>query len=189
MDKVLNLIILGPQGSGKGTQAELLAKKLNAALFGAGDALREIAREDTELGRQVHETINVQGRLVAPELISQVMKEKIDSVPKDQHLILDSYPRSLEQYGFFNRFWPDTGREDYQVLFIVLSETEAVKRLMLRKRLDDTEEAIRKRLELFNSTTLPMIKEMGQGGRFIEINGDQSIEAVQEEILEKLNLS
>lgn len=188
MDKTLNLIILGPQGSGKGTQAELLQKKLHSALFGAGDVLREIAKKDSELGRRVHQTINVEGRLVEPQLISEVMKEKISSVSKDQSLILDSYPRSLEQFEFFRKFWPQMQRGDYKVIYIELSEAEGIKRMGLRKRLDDTQEAIRKRLELFNSQTLPMIEKMDEGAQTIRINGDQSIEAVQGEILEKLNL-
>jgi adenylate kinase len=106
----LNLIILGPQGSGKTTQAELLAKKLGFALFGAGDLLREIAQEDTELGRAVHHTINLEGRLVQPELISQIIKEKVEALPKDRGLILDGYPRTLTQYELFKKFWPETGR-------------------------------------------------------------------------------
>ena len=72
-----DLIILGPQGSGKTTQAELLAKTFGFALLGAGDLLREIAQEDTELGRKVRQTINVEGRLVQPELISEVIKAKV----------------------------------------------------------------------------------------------------------------
>ncbi len=188
MNEPLNLIILGPQGSGKGTQAELLQKKLHAALFGAGDVLREIAKTNTELGKKVHETINVQGRLVEPELISEVIKDKIATVSKSQNLILDSYPRSLEQYELFKNFWPAIGRGDYRVLFIELTEDEAVERLLLRKRLDDSEETIRKRLQLFNSQTMPMIKEMDKDGNVVHINGEQSIEAVHREILAKLGL-
>ena len=128
----LNLIILGPQGSGKTTQAELLAKKLGFALFGAGDLLREIAQEDTELGRAVHHTINLEGRLVQPELISQIIKEKVEALPKDRGLILDGYPRTLTQYELFKKFWPETGRGDYRVVFIELSDEEALKRLIRR---------------------------------------------------------
>ena len=186
--KDFNLIILGPQGSGKGTQAELLAKKFGWSLFVAGDLLREIAKQNSELGRKVHQTINVEGRLADPELISEVMKEKIGSVPKDQGLLIDSYPRSLTQYELFKKFWPEMGRGDYQAIFIELSEDEAVKRMLLRKRLDDNEEIIRKRLELFNSETMPMIKAMEADGNIIRIDGAPSIEEVQAEILEKLNL-
>jgi len=189
MDKILNLIILGPQGSGKGTQAALLARNFRAALFGAGDALREIAKIDTAIGRRVHQTINVEGRLVEPELISDVIKEQILTVPKEQSLILDSYPRSLEQYDLFKQFWPEMGRGDYLVIFLELSEAEAIKRLMQRKRVDDSEEIIRKRLQMFRSLTMPMIAEMEKEGKVIRIDGTPSIDKVQQQILEKLNLS
>jgi len=72
-----NMIILGPQWSGKTTQAELLVQRFRFALLGAGDLPREIAEEDSELGRVVQETINVEGRLVDDELISEVVEEKV----------------------------------------------------------------------------------------------------------------
>lgn len=180
------MIILGPQGSGKGTQAALLQKRFDAAYFGAGDALREIAKTDTALGRKVHQTINVEGKLVEPELISEVVREKILTVPREQNLVIDSYPRSLEQYELFRQFWSDMNRGPYTVVFLELSEEEAVKRLMQRKRLDDTEEAIRQRLALFNSLTLPMIRQMEMADEVICVNGLPSIEQVHQEILAKL---
>jgi len=204
-----NLIILGPQGSGKTTQAELLAKKSGFALFGAGDVLREIAREDSELGRTVHQTVNVEGRLVPPELISDVIKEKVATVPKDRGLILDGYPRSLSQYELFKNFWPQTGRGDYQVVFIEVPDEEAVKRLTRRvecancgdvymegtmekcakcggrlvKRPDDTPQAIQTRLQSFYSETMPMIQAMEADGKVVHIDGTPPIDEVHREIV------
>jgi adenylate kinase len=209
----LNLIILGPQGAGKTTQAELLAKTLGFALFGAGEALREIAREDTELGRRVDQTINLEGRLVEPELISEVIREKVATVPKDRGLILDGYPRSSAQYVLFKKFWPATGRGDYQVIFIQLSDEEAVKRLATRvmcencgaaytegtlgecikcggrlvKRPDDTPSAIRKRLQLFYEETMPMIRAMETDGKVLHIEGTASIDEVLRRIVAALH--
>lgn len=209
----LNLIILGPQGSGKTTQAELLAKKLGFALFGAGDLLREIAQEDTELGRAVHHTINLEGRLVQPELISQIIKEKVEALPKDRGLILDGYPRTLTQYELFKKFWPETGRGDYRVVFIELSDEEALTRLIRRvtcencgaiyiegtmekcrkcggrlvRRPDDTPEAIQRRLQSFYSETMPMIRAMDAEGKVLRIDGAPSIDEVNRNILAKLN--
>ncbi|HYR87749.1 MAG TPA: nucleoside monophosphate kinase [Terriglobia bacterium] len=210
-----NLIILGPQGSGKTTQAELLAKTLGFALFGAGDALREIAREDTELGRKVRRTINVEGRLVEPELISEVIKGKVATVPKGRGLVLDGYPRSMTQYELFKKFWPETGRGDYQVVFIELPDEEAVKRLTGRvtcencgavyvegtmekcarcggrlvKRPDDTPEAIQRRLQSFYSETMPMIRAMEADRKVLHIDGAPSIDEVHRKIVEKLQAS
>ena len=178
-----NLIILGPQGSGKTTQAELLAKTFGFALLGAGDALREIAQEDTELGRKIRQTINVEGRLVEPELISKVIKEKVAAVPKDRGLILDGYPRSLTQYELFNKFWPETGRGDYRVIFIDLSDEEAIKRLTRRGRPDDTPAAIRTRLQSFYAETMPMVRAMEADGKVSHIDGAQPIDEVNRKIV------
>jgi len=208
-----NLIILGPQGSGKTTQAELLAKTFGFALFGAGDLLREIAQEDTELGRKVRQTINAEGRLVQPELISEVINEKVATVPKNRGLILDGYPRSLTQYALFKKFWPETGRGDYRVVFIELSEEEAVKRLTRRvtcencgavyiegttqecakcggrlvRRPDDTPAAIRIRLQSFYSETMPMIRAMEADGKVSHIDGAPSIDEVHRRIVANLH--
>lgn len=214
MNKRLNLIILGPQGSGKGTQANLLAQKFGYKIIGAGESLREIAKQDTELGRLVHQTINVQGRLVDPKLISQVMKEKLSQIAADQPVLIDSYPRSLAQYGFLKEFWPTLQRGDYQVIFLELSDTEAVKRLSTRficencgeiyigqgngicvkcggklyQREDDKPEAVKVRLGLFNSETRPMIEEMQREGKVIRIDAAVAIEEVHNNILAKLGL-
>lgn len=187
-----NLIILGPQGSGKGTQAQLLADKYNLILIGAGDSLREIAKQDNELGRRVHQTINVEGRLVEPELIAEVLEERLRQLPKDQGVIIEGFPRSPKQYELMRAFWPKLARGDYKVIFIDLSEDEAVKRLLkrakLEKREDDRLEAIKMRLQLFNSETLPVLKALEVEGKVIRIDGEQSIQEVQEQIVKKLNL-
>lgn len=208
-----NLIILGSQGSGKTTQAELLARKFGLALFGAGDVLREIAQEESQLGRAVHRTVNCEGRLVDPELISQLMKEKIATLPKDRGLILDGYPRTLTQYELFKRFWPETARGDYEVIFIDVPEEEAVKRLSSRitcencgavyiagtteecadcggrvvRRPDDTPEAIRTRLQSFYLETVPMIQAMEPDGKVLKIDGMPCVDEVHRTIVAKLH--
>ncbi|MBI4049884.1 MAG: nucleoside monophosphate kinase [Candidatus Doudnabacteria bacterium] len=183
-----NLIILGPQGSGKGTQGELLADKFGYVLIGAGDSLREIAKQDTELGRRVHQTINVEGRLVEPELVAEVFEARLSALPKEQGVIIEGFPRSLKQYELLHNFWPKLGRGDYQVILMELSEEEAVKRLLLRSRVDDTPEMIRERLALYNSETLPVIEALEAEGKIIRVNGAPSIEEIHADIVKQLNL-
>jgi len=173
-------------------------------LFGAGDVLREIAQQDSELGREVRQTITA-GRLVEPELISKAISEKVATVPKDQGLILDGYPRSLSQYELFKKFWSQTGRGDYHVIVIELSDEEAIKRLTRRvtcencgavyiegtmekcakcggrlvKRPDDTPAGIRTRLQSFYLETTPMIRAMETDSRVSRIDGSLPIDEVR----------
>lgn len=213
--KVFNFVILGPQGSGKGTQASLLAQRFNLVVVSSGAVFREIAKEDSELGREIHELINIRGQLVRPELTAEVIKNKILKVSSEQGIILDGFPRTLRQYELLKDFWPETGRGNFQAIYVGLSEEEAIERLSTRvvcelcgeayvagtvescqrcggtlvQREDDKPEAIRKRLELFNFDTRPLIAKLEQEGKLIRIDGSPAIEEVNKEILEKLNLS
>ena len=213
MSKPLNLLILGPQGSGKGTQADLLIKKFGYLMMGAGECLREAAKTDTELGKRVKARID-QGELVEPEDIGEVIKNKLLTVPKEQPVIFESYPRTLVQYEYMKKFWTETGRGDFSALFIGLSEEESIKRLSARRvcencginyvagtaekcvrcggnlvqRHDDYPEAVKKRLAWSNSELLPLIEQFEKEGKLVRINGDQSIEDVHQEILRKLSL-
>lgn len=187
-----DLIILGPQGSGKGTQAKLLCDKLGYVYVGSGDTLRDMARKDSELGRKVRSYLEA-GRLVPDEIVMPVLEEKLRSVPASQPVLIDGFARRLPQYEFLKKIWPALGRNDYQVLFIELSEDESVKRLASRsgieKREDDQPEAIKKRLQWFRQETLPMIEAMKRDGiKLIRIDGAPSIEEVHGEILQKLEL-
>lgn len=211
----MNLIILGPQGSGKGTQGELLAKKYNLVFLGAGDALREVAKTQTELGRFVHQTINVEGRLVPPEVIGEVMKDKLEMLSAQQGVILESYPRTLEQYEYMKKFWVALGRGDFRAIYIELPEEESIKRLGSRficdncgaifigrpaevcpkcgkgriiQRQDDRPEAIRLRLSWSNSELSALVKVLEQEGKLMRIDGRPPIEEVHREIVAKLEL-
>lgn len=212
--KIRNLIILGPQGSGKGTQAALLVEQFGFVFLGAGDALRELAKENSELGRRTHQTINVEGRLMEPEVIAEVIERKIKSLPKDQKIIIEGFPRNLRQYELLKNFWPQLGRGDFEVVYLDLAKAEALKRLSKRlvcascgeiyiagtiglckkcggqlvSRADDHPEAIQKRLEIFYTDTLPLVQKMEGEGRVIRIDGRPSIEAVHEEIIRRLGV-
>jgi len=189
---VQNLIILGPQGSGKGTQAKLLCGKFGFAYVGSGDTLREMAKKDSELGRKVRSCLEA-GQLVPDEIVMPVLEEKLRTVPSGQPVLIEGFVRRLPQYEFFKKIWPRLRRGDFKVLFIELSEDEAVKRLAARSgienRDDDKPEAIKRRLEWFRRETLPMLEAMKRDGvEVIRIDGSPSIEMVHKEILQKLGM-
>ena len=212
----MNLVILGPQGSGKGTQAEMLAQKFSLEHIDMGKFLREVAKQDTPLGKEIYHYQNVINEMVPSKILREVLHVKIASIPREQGVIFEGVPRTMDQAGYFDEAILESGRKINAVIDIQLSEKESVKRISKRRicekcktvyilekdinngencpscngkiiqRLDDTDEGIKKRLQVFNEETLPVIEHYRKKGNLVEINGDQSIEKVFEEVIGKL---
>jgi len=190
MNKPLNFIITGRAGSGKGTQANLLTDYIkNIHHIESGVLFRELAQQETDLGlriKEIHET----GTL-APEVIAIALwvSDLAYKVKRDQGIIFDGSPRRLEEakhldeiLKFMNRF------DNLKVLLVDISNDEARKRLKLRARSDDTEEAIQNRLDFFDENVLPVVEHYEKIGKLIKINGEQSIEKIHEDIRVSLNI-
>lgn len=217
MKRTLNITLIGPQGSGKGTQAQLLAKKFNLAIIEIGGALREIAKTKTPLGRKVDEIINQKGRMVPVPLMMKVVKEKIRNIPSNQGIVFDGTPRRLAEIKPLEQILACLGRRLTHIFFIEISKNETIKRLSKRRvcdkcqslfilgqtispqakkcpkcggriyqRPDDKQAAIKERLRLYQKKTEPVLKCYQKMGRLIKINGEQSIEKVFRDIIEKL---
>lgn len=213
----MNLIILGSQGSGKGTQAKKLAEKFDLVHIDMGRTLRQVARMDTPLGKEIYAIQNITKTLVSSWILKEVLHFKLGSVPREQGIVFDGVPRNLEQLEYINSALLEFGRHLDKVLFINLSEGESIKRISKRlvcgkckkvfilgkdiqsqeercpkcqgeitQRADDTEDGVKKRLEIFRTETLPVVEEYRKEEVLVEINGDQSIEEVFEEIEGKL---
>ena len=210
--EVLNIIILGPQGSGKGTQAKLLAYKFGLEHIETGDALRKMKKESTGLGRKVAQIID-QGKLVSSALIMKIIGGKIMTIFRDKGIIFDGVPRSLDQAKSLENILKENGRYITHVFFIQISEKETVNRLSKRyicdkcgkifiidkdainklekcpkcagniiRRKDDTPEGIRQRLALYEERTFPVVEYYRQKQKLIEINGEKSVEEVLNDI-------
>lgn len=199
------IIILGPQGSGKGTQGKKLAEHLGLPFVSAGEMLRDEALTGSDLGRRIHEIINVQGQLVPPEVITDLFDARLKKDDAKSGVVIDSYPRDLQQYRLMKaRFVPDV------VVVLDLSDEEAVERLGGRRqcsqghiyhlefnlpkqegvcdvdgtalflRDDDREEAIRTRLGWHRGKTEPMMEAMTKDGiRVVHVDASMSIDDVQ----------
>lgn len=128
----MNIIILGPQGSGKGTQAELLAQKYKLEHFDTGKALRRVAMLGTPLGKEIHEIIMVRKELVPSRILREILHLELGSLPREQGIVFDGIPRNAEQAGYFDSALLEFGRKIDKVFLLNLSETEALARISKR---------------------------------------------------------
>jgi adenylate kinase len=129
----MNLIVLGPQGSGKGTQAEKLAEKFGLEHIEMGKFLREVAKTDTELGKHIHETINIQGKLVDDKTLKKVLHIKLADLPREQGVVFDGVPRRRDQLEYFEDATREFGRKTDAVLNIFNPDEESVERISKRR--------------------------------------------------------
>lgn len=128
----MNLVILGPQGCGKGTQAELLKEKLDLFHIEMGLALREVAREDSELGKMVNEVINVKRELVGNDLVEEVLWNALQKNGEQKDIILDGAPRRLDQIALIEKVLEKKGKKLDRVIYINIPETDSVLRISKR---------------------------------------------------------
>lgn len=128
----MNLVILGPQGCGKGTQAELLREKFNLYHVEMGSALREVAKEKSDLGRRVDEIINVKKELVSNDLVEEVLQSELKKDVDGKDLILDGAPRRMDQIKIVEKILAENGKKLDKVIHIRISETDSVVRISKR---------------------------------------------------------
>ena len=174
----MNIVVLGPQGSGKSTQAELLAKVLKIPHLQTGELFRRIAREKTELGRRVKERLD-RGQLVSDEDTMRVVTKELVAEKYKKGVVLDGVPRNLKQAKRL-RLKID------RAVYLEVSDREGIKRLILRKRADDTPELIRERLRIYHLETEPILDFYQKQGILERVDGERPIEEIHQDILDRL---
>lgn len=181
----MDLILFGMQGSGKGTQGAILSKKFDLEVFEMGGQLRSMIASGSELGNRIKETVE-SGNLVDDDTIMQVVEEMLKNVPQDKAILFDGIPRTITQGHKLLEVLQGHGRDAFGV-YINVGEEEAIERMMERGRNDDNEETIRRRLDNYLEQTVPVINGFRQRDHLIEIDGEQTIDEVSEEMLEKVS--
>ena len=177
----MKLILIGIQGAGKSTQGNLLKEELNIPYLSTGHIFREMSKEKTSLGRYIKEIMNA-GFLIPDDKTVEIVSEYLKKPEYKKGYILDGFPRTLDQVKMFEN------RVD-KVIYLKVSDREALWRLSYRDgddRQDETLAAIRKRIELFNTLTKPVLDYYQKKGILVEIDGEKSIEDIRKEILEKI---
>lgn len=171
------IVVYGVQGCGKGTQVELLSKKLAIPALGTGDILRNLAKHETDQGRRIKAMLD-EGTFLPDEEITAILKH---ALPKD--VILEGYPRSLNQAQLL-----DTIATVDVFISISLSDAEAIERMMKRGRSDDTPAAIQHRLDQFHTDEHQILYYYAKQNKLITVNGDQSREALFSDICAVLHI-
>lgn len=206
-------ILLGPPGSGKGTQAQILSEKLNLHVIGMGDLIRDEIKNNTDMGKQFIK-FEKQGALVPNELTNALIKDKIQSIGVDNNYVIDGYPRSIQQLPGIEEY---IAKKDVLVFNIVIEPKSIAHRLSKRlicescgkifiqsgtnnnsicdkcggkliKRDDDSNiKSIEERIKVYNNSTKAVLDFFKNNNLLVNIDGEPSIEEVAEEIWSNLN--
>lgn len=180
----MDVLLFGIQGSGKGTQAKIIAQKHGYTIFEAGSALREIAHTDSDLGRTVASYID-SGHLVPFEIIMDVVGTAVQTVG-DRPMLFDGIPRDADQQKAFDRLMSEHGR-DFRCIHLSLTDAVAMERIRKRaemeNRADDlSEEYVQRRIALFHEKTEPVISLYRSRGIVHDIDANASVDSIAESI-------
>ena len=177
----MNLLLLGPQGSGKGTQAKRIAEAYDLAHVASGDMFRAAIAAGTPLGRRV-EPLLAAGSLVPDELTIEVIRERLAQEDAREGFVLDGFPRTMAQARALDQLLAEIGRELTVVLALHVSDAVSFERLLRRAqeegRVDDTPEAIARRLAIYHEQTEPLIEYYRAQDRLVPIDGEGTVNEV-----------
>ncbi len=180
-----NLLLIGPPGAGKGTQAKRLAKHLGIPQIATGDILREAVASGSEIGKRAG-AIMERGDLVPDELVIRIARERLAREDCRSGFVLDGFPRTTGQAEALDAILEEQGREPVRVVALVVSEEELVRRILSRGegRADDNEESLRNRLQVYKRETAPVLERYRSV--LISINGTGEMEEISRAIVEAL---
>jgi len=183
----LDVLLLGVQGSGKGTQAKRLASEYGLAHIATGDMLRAAMADGTPLGQRVKPIYDA-GDLVPDDLMIDLIRERLSQSDTEAGFILDGFPRTMPQAAALDSMLAEIDRPLTVVLELQVPDEVAIERLRKRAvdegRSDDTPEAITKRIELYHEQTKPLVFHYRQAGNLVGIHGDRPENEVFAEIQE-----
>jgi adenylate kinase len=181
----MRLLIMGPPGAGKGTQATRIAEHYRIPAISTGDIFRAMKHADTPLARQVREIME-SGGYVSDEITNEIVKDRLARPDCQAGFLLDGYPRTLQQVQTLDDYLAETNRPLDAVISLLADTDEVVARLLKRAaidgRSDDNEETIRVRLQVYTEQTEPLLDVYRSRGVLVEVNGLGEIDEVSERV-------
>ncbi|ASN21569.1 adenylate kinase [Arthrobacter sp. YN] len=175
------LIIMGPPGSGKGTQAEHLARHFGIPAISTGDLFRAHVRDKTDLGLEAGEFMD-RGEFVPDHVTTDMLKQRMEESDAAEGFMLDGYPRTVIQIGALDEMLAVRGQPLEAVLALTASDSELLARMLRRAqeqgRSDDTEAVIQRRLELYRDETQPVLTAYSKRGILLSVDGSGDREAI-----------
>ncbi|MBD8868508.1 adenylate kinase [Nocardioides donggukensis] len=186
----MRLIIMGPPGAGKGTQAKFVAERFGVPAVSTGDIFRANVSEGTPLGIEAKRYMDA-GEYVPDDVTNRMVRNRIDQPDAEPGFLLDGYPRTVAQVEELDGMIRFTGHQLDAVVVLTVDEDEVVQRLLARAqvegRADDTEEVIRRRQEVYGEQTAPLIDVYRQRGILVEVDGMGEVDEVTERIFAALS--
>lgn len=185
----MRLIILGPPGAGKGTQAGRIAEYYGIPAVSTGDIFRSNIKNETELGLQVKEIL-ASGGYVSDEITNAIVEDRLAEADAASGFLLDGYPRTTAQVAALEEMLAKTGSGVDKVLELVVDNEVVVQRLLKRAevegRVDDTEDVIRERMAIYHRETKPLSDAYAERGLLVTVDGEGEVDVVAERIVAAL---
>ena len=187
----MNIIILGPPGAGKGTQAKYLVNKLNSFQVSTGDMLREEIKKNSTIGKNIINNMN-EGKFVDDEIVNKLLENVIFDPNKMNKLIFDGYPRTINQAKNLDNLLNKSNQKIDFIFFLNVKKDSIIKRIekrkILEKRSDDDSETILKRYDTYMDVTKPVLDFYSKKENYHEIDGSLEIDNISQKIAEILNV-
>ena len=186
---MLNIVIFGAPGSGKGTHSDLIKKKNNLTHISTGDLLRQEIKNETELGILAKGFID-KGQLIPDDIICNMLDNVLDTIKDSKGVIFDGFPRTIPQAEALEKILHKRGKDVSILLDLQVDEEELVKRLLERGKIsgrsDDNEETIQSRLQVYHNQTAPLAEHYKRKGKHVAIKGNGTIEEIFNRIAEAI---